>query len=156
MTSDPTNQQVVEAYVKAIVENDEDAAEQLRRPDWTAEWPLSRERVVGSANFRAIQEHYPGGRPTARVQRLVGLEDRWVMTPSNTVIRVAGSGDHWWFEYVMRYPDGIDYSCVSLLELRSGKVYREIVYWAIPYEAPAWRAAWTEPLEDASADPRTG
>jgi hypothetical protein len=149
-----TNEEVVERYVRAIVENDADEAERLRDPSWSADWPLSAERVVGSANFRAIQDHYPGGRPTARIQRLIGLEDRWVMTPANTVIRVAGSGDHWWFEYLMRYPDGIDYSCVSLLELRSGKVFREIVYWAVPYEAPAWRAEWTEPLASEPTDRR--
>jgi hypothetical protein len=151
-----TNEQVVERYVRAIVEDDPVEATRLRHPGWTAEWPLSGERVVGSANYQAIQDHYPGGRPTARVQRLIGLEDHWVMTPANTVIRVAGSGDHWWFEYQMRYPDGIDYACVSLLEMREGKVYREIVYWAVPYEAPAWRAGWTEPLASVMTDPPGG
>jgi SnoaL-like domain len=153
---DVTNEEIVERYIRAVVEDDSDEAERLRDPGWTAEWPQSGEQVVGSADFRAIQDHYPGGRPTARVQRLIGLEDRWVMTPANTVIRVAGSGDHWWFEYLMRYPDGIDYSCISLLELRSGKVVREIVYWAVPYEAPAWRAQWVRPLTAEPTDRRGG
>ena len=155
MAAAPSNAEIVDRYVRAAVENDPDEAERLRHPDWIAEWPLSGERVVGSAAFRAIQDAYPGGRPTATVQRVVGLEDQWVVTPANTVIRVAGSGDHWWTEYRMRYPDGLDYHCVSLLELRDGRVFREVVYWALPYEAPAWRAAWVEPLEDRPIEPTT-
>jgi len=42
----------------------------------------------------------------------------------------------------MTYPNGETYICVDLLELRDGTVYRETVYWAIPFEAPSWRAPW--------------
>ena len=66
-------------------------------------------------------------------------EDRWVVTPSNTVVRVAGSGDFWWGEWRMTYPDGQVYLCVDLLELRDGRICRETVYWAPPFDAPDWR-----------------
>jgi hypothetical protein len=30
------------------------------------------------------------------------------------------------------------------MQLRDGKVYRETWYFASPFEAPVWRAAWVE------------
>jgi hypothetical protein len=33
---------------------------------------------------------------------------------------------------------------VDLIELRDGLVHRETMYWAAPFEAPAWRAPWVE------------
>lgn len=30
------------------------------------------------------------------------------------------------------------------LELRDGKVYRETLYWAEPFEAPEWRKQFTD------------
>ena len=35
---------------------------------------------------------------------------------------------------------------VSLFELRDGKIVRQVDYWPEPYEAPAWRAQWIEPM----------
>ena len=56
----------------------------------------------------------------------------------------VGSGDFWWSEWRVTYPDGGVYLVVELLELRDGLVYRETVYWASPFEAPDWRAPWVE------------
>jgi hypothetical protein len=92
----------------------------------------------------AIADHYPGGRPIVELSRLVGSEDRWVVTPSNTVLKVAGSGDFWWGEWMMTYPDGQNYHVVDLIELRDGLVHRETVYWAPPFEAPDWRRQYVE------------
>jgi hypothetical protein len=33
---------------------------------------------------------------------------------------------------------------VSVLDLQDGKVVKETDYYAQPFKAPAWRAAWTE------------
>jgi hypothetical protein len=139
-----SNEEVVRRYSEACVQGDLDVQVRLRHADWVAEWPQSGERVLGSAAFRAIHEHYPGGAPRSELVRVVGAEDRWTVTPSNTIIRVAGSGDFWWSEWSMRYPDGREWLSVSLLELRDGLVYRETVYWAEPFEAPSWRAEWVE------------
>ena len=79
---------------------------------------------------------------------MVGAEDRWVVSPGNTVMRVIGSGDFWWAEWRMTYPDGSTWICVDLMELHEGKVYREVVYWALPFDAPSWRAPWV--ASDAS------
>ena len=140
----PTNADVARRYAEAASRFDLDAMAALRHPDWRAYWPQSGEQVVGTDNYRAIVDHYPGGYPRSEITRVVGSEDRWVVTPSNTVQQIAGSGEFWWSEWRMTYADGRVYHCVELMELRDGLVWRETVYWAEPFGAPAWRAAWVE------------
>lgn len=139
-----TNQEVVERYARASAGNDLAALERLRHPDWTVDWPQSGERVHGNESFAEIVRLYPGGRPSTEVSRIIGSEDRWVVSPGNTVVKVVGSGDVWWGEWRMTYPDGQVYHVVDLIELRDGLVRRETVYWAPPFEAPAWRSPFVE------------
>ena len=147
MTRTPTNEEVVKRYATASARNDLEELKRLRHADWTVEWPQSGERVRGTESFAAIVDHYPGGRPTVEVGRIIGSEDRWVVTPGNTVLRIAGSSDFWWSEWVMTYPDGQIYHVIDLVELRDGLVHRESVYWAPPFEAPAWRRPFVEQAE---------
>ena len=142
----PSNEQLVRRYAEAVVARDDNALGLLRLPDWTAEWPQTGERVRGHANDRAILDNWPGGPPSAPVNRVVGAEDRWVVTPSFTVQRVVGSGDFWWATGQVAYSDTSTWLFVVLLELRESKVLREIWYFAPPAEAPAWRAQWVERL----------
>ena len=144
MTESGGQRDVIERYAAASARLDLVEQARLRHPEWSVEWPQSGERVRGSDHFARIIESYPGGAPTVEVSRIVGSEDRWVLTPGNTVLRVAGSGDHWWGEWTMTYPDGDAYHVVSLMELRDGLVYRERVYWAPPFEAPEWRRPFVE------------
>lgn len=137
-----TNEECVRQYAAASAAHDVGALTALRHPDWMVVWPQSGERVQGSRNWAEIIANYPGGAPKTEVTRIVGAEDRWVVTPGNTVIQVAGSGDFWWSEWRLTYPDGDVYLVVDLMELRDGLVHRETVYWAAPFEAPAWRAPW--------------
>ena len=121
---------------------------ELRHADWEVVWPQSGEHVHSSEGWAEIARNYPGGTPSTELTRVVGAEDRWVVSPGNTVMRVIGSGDFWWAEWRMTYPDGSTWICVDLMELREGKVYREVVYWALPFDAPSWRAPWV--ASDAS------
>jgi hypothetical protein len=141
---DRSNEEVVREYAAAAAANDLATLTRLRHPEWMTTWPQSGERVVGSDAFAAVVAGYPGGKPTTVVDRVVGAEDRWVVTPGNTVVRVSGSGDHWWGAWVMTYPDGVVYHCIDLIELRDGLVRRETVFWAPPFEAPDWRAPFVE------------
>jgi hypothetical protein len=143
-----TNEAIVESYAVACGMNDIPALTRLRHPDWSVVWPQSGERVVSHESWVAIAEQYPGGRPTVELSRLVGSEDRWVVTPGNTVLKVAGSGDFWWGEWMMTYPDGQTYHVVDLIELRDGMIHRETVYWAPPFEAPDWRRQYVERAPD--------
>jgi hypothetical protein len=139
-----TNQECVQAYGAAMAEFDLATLTRLRHPDWSVYWPQSGERVHGTENFAEIIQNYPGGMPRTEVQRIVGAEDRWVVTPGNTVLKVVGSGDFWWAEWRVTYPDDAVYLAVTLMELRDGLVYRETTYWAAPFEAPEWRAPWVD------------
>ena len=145
----PTNDDVARRYAEAAGKLDLDAMAALRHPEWQASWPQSGERIVSSDDYRRIVEEYPGGHPTSHIRRVVGAEDRWVVTPSNTVQHVAGSGDFWWTEWLMTYPDGREYHSVELIELRDGLVWRETVYWSEPFAPPAWRSAWVRVSDDA-------
>jgi hypothetical protein len=139
-----TNEECVRQYAAASAAHDLEALPRLRHPDWIVSWPQSGERVHGSEAFAEIITNYPGGAPKVEVTRIVGSEDQWIVTPANTAIRVAGSGDFWWSEWRLTYPNGDVYHVVDLFELRDGLIYRETVYWAAPFEAPAWRAPWVE------------
>ena len=140
-----TNEEIVRLYAEASARNDQAALAALRHPQWEALWPQSGERVIGHENFAEIAHRYPGGTPSIELDRLVGAEDRWVLTPGNTVARIVGSGDFWWGEWRMTYPDGKVYHCVTLLQLRDGRIWRETVYWAEPFSAPDWRRAFVAP-----------
>jgi hypothetical protein len=40
-----------------------------------------------------------------------------------------------------------------VVEFRDGKIWRDTRYYADPFEPPAWRAQWVEPIEPPGADP---
>ncbi len=141
-----TNEQVIHDYLRAFEDRDAATLADLRDPGWICDYPQSGERIRGHANEQAITEHYPGGLPEIDPSRIVGSEDRWVVTPSFTFERVAGSGDTWWAEGQARYPDGSIWFVANLYRLREGRIVHEVTYWAEPFEPPAWRAAWIEPI----------
>jgi hypothetical protein len=55
---------------------------------------------------------------------------------------VQSAGNLATLEVELRYADGSVYQGVSIMEVRDGKVAREIDYFAQPFEAPQWRAQW--------------
>ncbi len=146
-----TNQDVVQRYVQSTVAADLELQTMLRHRDWSVTWPQSNERVVSEDAYIQIIHNYPGGAPTSRINRIAGSEDRYVVTPSGTVARVAGAGDFWVGEWEVSYPDGVIYLCVDLMELRDERIWRETVYWAPRFDAPAWRNQWVVPAAQESA-----
>lgn len=138
------NRSVVEAYVEASIANDIERLGNLRHEAWIEDWPQSGERLPGHDAYRRIHEEFPGGYPAMAVDRVVGSDDRWVATPALTVQRVLGNGDVWIVEGRNRYGDGSEWHLVKHLELRDGRIWREVTYFAAPFEAPAWRAPFVE------------
>ena len=134
----------MQQYGAAMAAFDLDTLNRLRHPDWSTYWPQSGERVHSTENFAEIIRNYPGGVPKTEVARIVGAEDRWVVTAGDTVMKVVGSGDFWWAEWRVTYPNGEIYMAVTLIELRDGLVFHETTYWAAPFDAPDWRAPWVE------------
>jgi SnoaL-like protein len=102
---------------------------QYRHEDYLVEFPQSGERMDRDG-LRAMQEAYPGGPPEIRLRRLVGAGDLWVG------------------ESVVEYADGKVLHGVGILEFRDGKMWRDTRYWGEPFEAPAWRAQWVQPIDE--------
>jgi len=144
MSNGYSSEEIVRRYATASARNDLDELKALRHSAWSVLWPQSGERVHSNDAFAEIVQHYPGGKPTVEVSRIVGTEDRWVVTPGNTMLRIGGSGEFWWSEWVMTYPDGQMYHVVDLIELRDRLVHRETVYWAPPFAAPDWRRPFVD------------
>ena len=139
-----SNEEAIHRYLDAHQRHDFATLGALRADDWLEEWPQSGERVRGHANDYAIMTNWPGGTPEAGDIRVVGSEDRWVLTPSLTFERIVGSGDTWWANATGDYPDGSTWFTVGLFEVREGKVRRETWFFAPKLEAPEWRSAWVE------------
>lgn len=147
--SAPTNEEIAHRYFEASAHNDLDALEALRTADWHAIWPATGELVPNSAAYRAIHERFPGGYPRFDTIRILGVEDRYAVTPANTVIRVAGSGDIWIGSARLRYADGGEWYTVKVIELLDGLVRRDTDYWAPHSDPPASRDGLTERLPQA-------
>lgn len=138
-----SNREIVERYLGALP-MDFETLEALRDPEYVEVWPQSHERIRGHASYRKIHEQYPGGEPGLAAHRITGSEDKWVVAPTYTPIRISGSGDLYTLEARASYPDGTTSHFVSIVELRNGKVFRQTTYFANPFDAPAWRADWVE------------
>jgi limonene-1,2-epoxide hydrolase len=95
--------------------------------DAVLEWPQGGERVRGRANITAVRSAYP-----ARLEF--------------EVHRIVGNGDLWVNEYTIRYDDR-PVHVVGIMEFRDDKVIRERIYFAEPWEPPAWRAQWVEVID---------
>ncbi len=89
--------EIIEVYVAAINDHDFDRIATLLADDYVDDMPQSGERIRGRDNIIASLRNYPGGLESGQIDRssarLIGEKDRWVMTPSFTVVRVTGSGD---------------------------------------------------------------
>lgn len=93
------------------------------------DWPQSRERIRGRANFVAVNAHYPG---------------RWHIA----VRQIIAAGAEAASEVVMTNDAGERVRAVSFFVVRDGQIERETDYWPEPYAAPTWRAQWVETLAD--------
>ena len=141
--SDEGNRAIVARYATALPADFATLAS-LRHPDFVEEWPQSRERIRGHANYQAIHENYPGGLPDLKPRRILGSEDRWVVTPSSTTLRIVGTGDIYVIHSAGAYGGGDGIQAVAIVELRQGKVIRQTTFFASDFEAPAWRSRWVE------------
>ena len=82
--ADPSGRAIVERFARAIEDKDFEAQAALLADDYVELMPRSGERVRGKANAIAIARNYPGGVGTVTSDRLVGAEDKWVLTPSRS------------------------------------------------------------------------
>ena len=126
-----------DAEIRAALErhwsdiNDQEVVHEIYRDDVVLEFPQSGERIVGVANLRAMREAYPAFLTFA-------------------IRRMRGGGAFLVTEGVITYDGGSPMRTVTIMEFREGKVAHETIYFAAPWEPPAWRARWVEPARSAT------
>ena len=121
---DATRNAIVEHF--HAIGTDEIAAGAIYCDDAVLEIVQSSERIVGKANIIAAREAYPG--------RPVTFE----------VVRVAGSGDLWVAELILRFGGVEPHYVAAVLDVDDGRIMRERIYTAEPWEAPVYRASWAK------------
>jgi SnoaL-like domain len=121
---------------------------EVYHPDYIEDYPQSGERIRGLAHKRAVLEQYPGGLASDSLEEreVVGAEDRWVVTPAYTVVRITGTGDRYTVVFRVRYPDGSHWFAVQLVEFRAGLIAHATAYFAPEFAAPDWRAPFREAI----------
>jgi ketosteroid isomerase-like protein len=146
---DSDNRAIVERFVAALGSADSDAYEAALDEDAVIVYPQSGERFRGKRNIRALFDEFVaqegGVKPT--LERVIGDDPSWAMSPAYTLVRVEGSGEQFTATGRVRYPDGSEWHLVQLLVVRGGRISQVTSYFAEPFEAPAWRA----PYRDTSA-----
>ena len=149
--TDLTNREIVERFIESLSAPDVGVADQYLAEDLIEDYPQSGERIRGRANRKAVFDNYPGRAQhefgQGKVRTIVG-DDRWVMTPAMSLLRINGSGERFTSTGLITYPNGDTWHIIQLIELREGKIARLTTYFAAPFEAPAWRAKWVERAPD--------
>lgn len=144
--TDSDNRAIVERFVEALGSGDADAYESALDEDAVIVYPQSGERFRGRRNLRALLDefmaHEGGFRPT--LERVIGDDPSWLISPAYTLIQVEGSGEQFTATGRVRYPDGAEWHLVQLLEVRGGRISQVTSYFAEPFEPPAWRAPYRE------------
>jgi SnoaL-like domain len=115
----------------ATTVDDVAGSSEIYADDAVLEFPQGKERIRGRANIIAFRSAYPA-HVDIEPHRTVGRQDLWVN------------------EFTIRYNGANPYNAVSIMEFRGGKVVRERIYYGEPWEPPAWRAQWVEPMEEAA------
>jgi hypothetical protein len=147
-----TNREAIERYGQVLAGTDLAAIEALRHPDFVEDWPQSGERIRGRGTMRAIDEAHPERPTEGGPIRVVGSEDKWVLTPTFTTLRIEGTGDVYTLVLKAIYPPDSLWYITSIVELRDQLVWRVQTFFAEAYEAPKWRLQWVEKLNDAERD----
>ena len=127
----------------ALNSGDIDATVAAFHEDVVEVFPQSGEEFRGRETMRALYRDFESrGSFTAGVDRVIGSEDRWVMTPSFSLVRVTGSGDEYTIMGRVRYPSGEEWHVIQLVRMRDGTIGHLTSYFAEPFEAPEWRAPY--------------
>ncbi|MBO0847044.1 MAG: nuclear transport factor 2 family protein [Nocardioides sp.] len=110
--------------------NDWEAAASHLAPECIIDWPCSGERIVGRADFAALQARYPTktGDWSFDVHRTVADEDTVV-----TEVTVTDG------EQSARL--------IAFSEIDGEHIVRQVEYWVIPYDPLPGREDLTSPIE---------
>jgi ketosteroid isomerase-like protein len=141
---DPVHQRALDGFADVLSRHDWDRLGDFVTDDATFEYPQSGERFRGIANIRAQFENYPGLEPgTTRLDSVSGGAT-YALTPTYTVIDIEGSGDRGTAVFRIRYHPGDNWWAISFYELRDGRISHSRAFFAADFEAPDWRAPYSE------------
>jgi hypothetical protein len=132
---DARTRALIEEHWHASDSGDTDTENAIYAADAILDYPQSGERYGDRSKIRAQRSEHPA------VRRF-------------TILRIRGGGDLWVSECVITY-DGVPTYSVSIMEFTDDLVTHETQYFADPFKAPAWRAALSEPIPDASTTARS-
>lgn len=117
----------LKAHWHASAAGDANAEHDIYDDNAICDYPQSDERILGRENLQALRSHHPG-------------------QPSGfNIRRIQGRGNLWITEYTIVYQGRSAYT-ISIMEFENGKVVHETQYFADPFEAPAWRSQWVQPI----------
>jgi hypothetical protein len=142
----PDNRQLIDRFYSALNARRFDEMHEFVDSNVVQDWPQSGERIKGLKNVRAVMENYPD-LPSVETRRVVGAEDKWVLTPTFTPLRITGTGDVYTIETRINYPNGEVWSGVSIVQFHNGKVSKMTEYFAAPFPAAEWRSQWVEKID---------
>jgi ketosteroid isomerase-like protein len=126
---DESRRATIRQFVEAINSREMDLFDAIYQDEVVIQWPQSGEVIRGKKNVRELRQAYP-------------------TPPTATLNRIVGSGDLWAIEMVFDY-DGDRFYVVVIHQWRDGLVVSETSYYAAPFQAPAWRAKWVEPVPNS-------
>jgi limonene-1,2-epoxide hydrolase len=121
---------VVSGFWAAMQANDWHRAAQYLEPDCAIDWPCSGERIVGRADFAAVQARYPTstGRWSFAIHRLVG--------DGATVVSEVTASDGVQSARVIAFSDVI-----------GDRIARQVEYWPTAYDPLPGREDLTRPAD---------
>jgi hypothetical protein len=140
------NRGQIEKFYLALNARRFDEILQLVDPNVIQDWPQSGERIRGRENFHAVIKNFPEP-PFIETRRIAGGEDKWVLTPTFTPLRITGTGDAYTIETRINYPNGEVWCGVSIIQMHDGKAIRMTEYFAAPFPPADWRAPWVEKID---------
>ncbi len=128
MADEPTTLAPLIAEHFEAIGKDEVRAARIYADDAVLEYVQSGERIRGKANIIASRQAYPG-RPAAFEVRRSGGSD---------ALQVV--------ELTLRFEGDEPHAVVAVLEFEAGRCVLERIYITEPWDAPAYRAPWVEPI----------
>lgn len=129
-----TAKETVLAYWEAMRSNDFSHAATWLSEDYVLDWPQSAERIIGRANFAAVNQAYPAN-------------GRWHFTLNAIVAESAQIVTD------VSITDGsVKARAITFHTVENGLITKQVEFWPDDYPAPEWRHQWVESIGQQSGD----
>jgi len=105
-------------------------AHKLLSDDFKADWPQSREKIIGPDNFIDLNRTYPGTHQIQILNHQHSYDNCDKLDQVVTQVHIKS-----------QMPEGknLDLFGISFFKIRDEKIIEVVEYWADSYPAPEWR-----------------